>query len=199
MTPEQQQALQEHIQAIAKILTKTLAEQLTTLAGIEQAVRNQMQKHVMLWGGVFFVTAVIGTSAGHRAPQKHSLENCLNKPTSPTLRVPPHNNLSYSELCCLLRVSATVSYRWGRCFCLQVSKLPLKPAAVSARQTWDEVNSLSKSWAWVRFASALLYVSAPGKNKGVRLHDLRLSGHFQDNDAPIEVNHPTACPTNHLV
>jgi len=40
--PEQQQALQEHIQAIAKILYEdTSAEQLTTLAGIEQAVRNK--------------------------------------------------------------------------------------------------------------------------------------------------------------
>jgi len=38
----EQQALQEHIQAIAKILYEdTSAEQLTTLAGIEQAVRNQ--------------------------------------------------------------------------------------------------------------------------------------------------------------
>jgi hypothetical protein len=48
MTPEQQQALEEHIQAIAKILYEdTLPEQLTSLAGIEQAVRSQMQKHVM--------------------------------------------------------------------------------------------------------------------------------------------------------
>lgn len=49
MTPEQQQALQEHIQAIAKILyDDTPPEQLTSLAGIEQAVRSQMHKHVML-------------------------------------------------------------------------------------------------------------------------------------------------------
>ncbi len=47
MTPQQQQALQEHIQAIAKILYEdTPAEELTTFAGIEQAVRSQMQKHV---------------------------------------------------------------------------------------------------------------------------------------------------------
>jgi len=75
--PEQQQALQEHIQAIAKILYEdTSAEQLTTLAGIEQAVRNQMQKHVMPEVGVF-VTAVTGTSAGHRRTSKAFLENCL--------------------------------------------------------------------------------------------------------------------------
>jgi hypothetical protein len=62
MTPEKQQALQKHIQAIpfgiaslhAKILyDDTPAEQLTSLAGIESAVRNQMQKHVMPEIGVF--------------------------------------------------------------------------------------------------------------------------------------------------
>jgi len=76
MTPEQQQALQEHIQAIAKILYEdTSAEQLTTLAGIEQAVRNQMQKHVMP-EGVF-----CHSSYRHKrrtpAHLKSILENCL--------------------------------------------------------------------------------------------------------------------------
>ncbi len=54
MTPEQQQALQEHIKAIAKILyDDTPCEQVTSLAGIEQAVRSQMQKHVMPEVGIF--------------------------------------------------------------------------------------------------------------------------------------------------
>ena len=54
MTPEKQQALQEHIQAIAKILYEdTSPERLTSLAGIEEAVRSQMQKHVMPEVGVF--------------------------------------------------------------------------------------------------------------------------------------------------
>lgn len=54
MTPEQQQDLQEHIKAIAKILyDDTPPEQLISLAGIEQAVRSQMQKHVMPEVGVF--------------------------------------------------------------------------------------------------------------------------------------------------
>ncbi|MCG6138926.1 MAG: ISKra4 family transposase, partial [Nostoc sp. LLA-1] len=45
MTPEQKQALQEHIQAISKILYEdTSKEKLTNLAGIEEAVRSQMQK-----------------------------------------------------------------------------------------------------------------------------------------------------------
>ena len=54
MTPEQEQALQEHVQAIARILYEnTPAEQLKTLGGIEQVVREQMQKHVMPEVGVF--------------------------------------------------------------------------------------------------------------------------------------------------
>ncbi len=54
MTPEQQQDLQEHIKAISKILyDDTPPEQLTSLAGIEQAVRSQMQKHVMPQVGIF--------------------------------------------------------------------------------------------------------------------------------------------------
>ncbi len=54
MTPEQDQALQEHVQAIARIVYQnTPLEQLKTLGGIEQAVREQMQKHVMPEVGVF--------------------------------------------------------------------------------------------------------------------------------------------------
>jgi hypothetical protein len=42
------------VQAIAKILYETIPpEQLQTLGGIEQAVREQMQKHVMPEVGVF--------------------------------------------------------------------------------------------------------------------------------------------------
>ena len=55
MTPEKQQALQEHIQVIAKILYEdTSPEKLTSLAGIEEAVRSQMQKHVMPEIGFFY-------------------------------------------------------------------------------------------------------------------------------------------------
>lgn len=43
MTPEQKQALQEHTQAIAKILYEdTSPERLTSLAGIEEAVRGHL-------------------------------------------------------------------------------------------------------------------------------------------------------------
>lgn len=57
MTSEQEQALQAHIEAIAKILyqdtQENAPEQLRSLAGIEEAVRSQMQKHVMPEVGVF--------------------------------------------------------------------------------------------------------------------------------------------------
>ena len=54
MNVDQKQALQEHIQAIAQILyEETPAEELKTLSGIEQAVRRQMQQHVLPQIGIF--------------------------------------------------------------------------------------------------------------------------------------------------
>ena len=54
MTPEQEQTINQHIQAIAQILYEdTPKEKLTTLAGIEEAVRQQMLTQVMPKVGVF--------------------------------------------------------------------------------------------------------------------------------------------------
>lgn len=66
MNREQEQALSEHIKAIAKILyedTKdNIPEKLTSLAGIESAVRSQMQKYVMPQVGVF-LSPLLGAQA----------------------------------------------------------------------------------------------------------------------------------------
>jgi hypothetical protein len=76
MTPEKQQALQEHIQAIAKILyEETRSEELTTLAGIEQAVRNQMQRHVMPEVGIFLSQRSRAQQQDTVAPSKAFWEN----------------------------------------------------------------------------------------------------------------------------
>lgn len=86
MTPEQQEALQEHIQAIAKILyDDTQSEQLTSLAGIEQAVRSQMQKHVMPEVGVFLSQRRQAQAQATNGELKVSWENfpsLANKPKS---------------------------------------------------------------------------------------------------------------------
>jgi hypothetical protein len=77
MTPEQKQALQEHIQAIAKILYEdTLPERLTSLAGIEEAVRSQMQKHVMPEVGVFLSKQLQVQPQDTNDDSKASLGNC---------------------------------------------------------------------------------------------------------------------------
>lgn len=87
MTPEQQQALEEHIQAIAKILYEdTLPEQLTSLAGIEQAVRSQMQKHVMPEVGVFYHKCHRHSRRLPPAAQEHPRRVADHKPTSPKVR-----------------------------------------------------------------------------------------------------------------
>lgn len=76
MTPEQEQALQEHVEAIAKILYEnTPPEQLKTLGGIEQAVREQMQRHVMPEVGVFLSQQLQARHQGAAVPSKAFSEN----------------------------------------------------------------------------------------------------------------------------
>lgn len=54
MTPEEQAQLQQSIDTIAQILYRnTPTEQLQTLAGIEQAIRQQTQELVLPQIGVF--------------------------------------------------------------------------------------------------------------------------------------------------
>ena len=78
MTPEQEQALQEHVQAIARILYEnTPPDQLKTLGGIEQAVRDQMQKHVMPEVGIFLSQRQQERQQAVRAQLEASLENSV--------------------------------------------------------------------------------------------------------------------------
>ena len=86
MTPEKQLALQQHIQAIAKILYEdTEPEKLTSLAGIEEAVRSQMQKHVMPKIGIFLSQQSQAQVQDTKENSKASLEKYpspINKPKS---------------------------------------------------------------------------------------------------------------------
>lgn len=77
MTPEQEQALQVHIKAIARILyDETPAAELTSLSGIEQAVRRQMQQHVMPEVGIFLSQQRPAPPGAIADKSKASLENC---------------------------------------------------------------------------------------------------------------------------
>jgi hypothetical protein len=77
MTPEQEQALQVHIKAIARILyDDTPAEELTSLSGIEQAVRRQMQQHVMPEVGIFLSRQRPTPPEAIADKSKASSENC---------------------------------------------------------------------------------------------------------------------------
>ena len=54
MTPEQEQALKEHLQAIAKILyDDSDPATMQTLEGIEMTLRQQIQTHVSPELGIF--------------------------------------------------------------------------------------------------------------------------------------------------
>ena len=75
MTPEQAEKLQEHVQEIAKILyANTELEALKTFSGIEQAVREQMQQHVMPEVGIFLSKQVQEQQKDENASSKASLE-----------------------------------------------------------------------------------------------------------------------------
>jgi uncharacterized protein (DUF849 family) len=59
MTPEDQQAMDEHVQAIAKILYNDADKsQMKNLAEIEAMVRSQVQAHVTPELGVFLLQAL---------------------------------------------------------------------------------------------------------------------------------------------
>lgn len=54
MTPEDEQALREHVQALAKLLRKDAGERpMNSLGEIESIVREQLQTHVAPQLGVF--------------------------------------------------------------------------------------------------------------------------------------------------
>jgi hypothetical protein len=56
MTPDDQQALKEHIQAIAQILYQDADKsKMTNLAEIEAMVRSQVQEHVTPELGIFLL------------------------------------------------------------------------------------------------------------------------------------------------
>lgn len=75
MTPKQAEKLQEHVQEIAKILyANTELEALKTFSGIEQAVREQMQQHVMPEVGIFLSQQVQEQQKDENASSKASLE-----------------------------------------------------------------------------------------------------------------------------
>lgn len=112
MTPEQEKALQEHIQAIAKILyDDTSPEGLKTLGGIEQAVRSLLQRHVMPQVGVFLSQQQQGQQRDTDDNSKVSWESCRkHKPASAavgcavahTIESVSRNLLSAGECECLL-------------------------------------------------------------------------------------------------
>jgi len=87
--------------------------------------------------------------------------------------------------------------------CLQVSAAKTQQRLVH-RQTFEmpEVKQFVEELSvdGVRFASALLGNPALGKNtRGALARPEAIGAYFQDNDALIEGQPPTACLTNHLL
>ena len=76
MNPEKAQALREHALALAALLySEADKEQLTTLAGIEKTVRDQLLEHVSPHIGVFLSTQRQAHTQGGLDISKASLES----------------------------------------------------------------------------------------------------------------------------
>jgi hypothetical protein len=69
MTPEEKQELDQHVQAIAKLLYKDADKsRMTTLGGIEVVIREQLQEHVSPQVGVFLSRALVAQRTDTAAP-----------------------------------------------------------------------------------------------------------------------------------
>ncbi|WP_250123186.1 ISKra4 family transposase [Chroococcidiopsis sp. CCMEE 29] len=112
MTPEQEQALKEHLQAIAKILyDESDPATMQTLEGIEMTLRQQFQTHVSPEIGKFFIQTITGTQVGKSRSLKSTLGALeITTKQAEKLEVLPSRQLSpHLENCCM-RLSATGSY-----------------------------------------------------------------------------------------
>lgn len=77
MTPEKAEAIKAHAEALATLLYEEAdPEQLTTLAGIEKTVRDQVLEHITPHIGVFLSARRQEQSQGGRGISKASLETC---------------------------------------------------------------------------------------------------------------------------
>ncbi|UBF29528.1 ISKra4 family transposase (plasmid) [Kovacikia minuta CCNUW1] len=112
MDAEKLQQIQAHARAIAALLyDETAPEQLTTLEGIEAAVRGHVLEQVSPEIGKFFITRASGPSSGRSRQLKSILGSIsLTENQAKVLNVKERTQLSpYLEKCCLI-LSANVSY-----------------------------------------------------------------------------------------
>ena len=80
MTPEEAQALQAHVNAIAAILYQnTDPEKLQRLEGIEQAVRQHILEHVSPQKGIFLSKQVQQPQQVDLEVSKAASENCRSQ------------------------------------------------------------------------------------------------------------------------
>ena len=111
MDADKQAQLQAHARAIAALLyDETAPEHLTTLEGIEVAVRGHLLEQISPQIGLFLSKQRVAPAVGEVGTSKaSSAKSALRKPKK-ALNVKAHTHLSpYLEKCCLL-VSANASY-----------------------------------------------------------------------------------------
>ncbi|NEP51499.1 MAG: ISKra4 family transposase [Moorea sp. SIO3C2] len=111
MTPENKKELDEHLQAIAKILyEESDPKKVENLAGIEETIREQTLQYITPQIG-FFIKTTTGTDAGRFRKIKSIIgELPITEKQATKLNVKKYQRISpLLEQCCI-RASANVSY-----------------------------------------------------------------------------------------
>ncbi|WP_412973435.1 ISKra4 family transposase [Pseudanabaena sp. PCC 6802] len=194
MTPEQEKEMQAHVQAIAAILYQnTPSEQLTSLEGIEIAVRQQILEHVSPEIGSFFIRTVTGTEAGRRRRVQSSIGQLhLTQKQAQKLKVAPYSQVSpYVERCSLI-LSANVSYEQAAkdlamLMGVQISRSTQQRLVhrheFSPLEVEESVEELSVDGGRIRLRTPLGQPSEWKDYKAVNLHGQAIFATFQDNIA----------------
>ena len=112
MTPEKEQALKEHLDAIAEILYEEIEpNQLQDLETIEKVARDQILSRVSPPICEVLITKATGTARGRKRKLKSCLGNLtITEKQGEQLGVKSHTQLSPLLSKCCLRISANVSY-----------------------------------------------------------------------------------------
>ncbi|WP_418886969.1 ISKra4 family transposase [Gloeobacter morelensis] len=198
LTAQQQQALHEHLRAAAEILYQnTPPEQLTSLEGIELAVREHLLAAVGPQMAPFFVQTVTGTVAGYA----RRLTTCvgtlqITQKQAQILKVKPNARLSpRMEKYCLL-VSANVSYQHAEQDIETLSGLRVSHAtqqrlvhrqrfALPVASAPEAVQELSVDGGKVRLRTQPGQPCEWRDYKAVRLQGVATAAMYRDNDSLV--------------
>ncbi|NJL57638.1 ISKra4 family transposase [bacterium] len=197
MDTDKLQQIQDHARAIAALLyPETAVEQLTTLEGIEEAVRGHILESVSPEIGGFFIAGASGTRSGRSRQLKSILGDIsITEKQAEALEVKAQTQLSpYLEKCCLL-ISANVSYERSAQDIPVLTGMRVSRGTqqrLVQRQTFELpvvegcVEEISMDGGKVRIRTPLGEICRWQDYKAVNLHGHWLDAFFHANEALVD-------------